>query len=72
MKRSSAQSDSFTYPPGIPTDRPTAARMYGIPLGSKDNFEVDRQSPRLRVIRLPGQSSTRIRAVECGGAPRKP
>ncbi|RNL84258.1 hypothetical protein EFW17_12980 [Halostreptopolyspora alba] len=30
-------------PTDIPTDRPTPARAYGLYLGSKDNYEVDRQ-----------------------------
>ncbi|MFI6522932.1 SAM-dependent methyltransferase [Spirillospora sp. NPDC050679] len=30
-------------PPGIPTDVPTSARVYGWSLGGKDNFEVDRK-----------------------------
>ncbi len=30
-------------PPDIPTDRPTPARTYGMSLGSKDNYEVDRE-----------------------------
>ncbi|MDS1272400.1 SAM-dependent methyltransferase [Lipingzhangella sp. LS1_29] len=35
--------DADTFPPDIPTDRPTSARAYGWLLGSKDNFQVDRE-----------------------------
>jgi hypothetical protein len=32
------------FPPDIPTDRPTPARVYGLFLGGKDNFEIDRMA----------------------------
>ncbi|QVQ54708.1 SAM-dependent methyltransferase [Spiractinospora alimapuensis] len=38
-----ATEDGAAYPPEIPTDRPTSARVYGWMLGSKDNFQVDRE-----------------------------
>lgn len=53
MKQSTQENDSFAYPPEIPTDRPTAARSYGIPLGSKDHFEVDRQAGMALAGRFP-------------------
>jgi SAM-dependent methyltransferase len=44
MKRAMREPDAGAPPPEIPTDRPTSARVYGLMLGGKDNFEVDRQA----------------------------
>jgi hypothetical protein len=43
MRRAAKDPEAGAPPPEIPTDRPTAARGYGLFLGSKDNFEVDRE-----------------------------
>jgi hypothetical protein len=35
--------EEFAVPPDIPTDIPTAARIYDYDLGGKDNFAIDRE-----------------------------
>ncbi len=40
-------------PPDVPTDRPTSARVYGLMLGSKDNYEVDREAATAFLQRSP-------------------
>ncbi|WP_393916775.1 SAM-dependent methyltransferase, partial [Halostreptopolyspora alba] len=45
--------DSASPQPDIPTDRPTAARVYGYSLGSKDTYEVDREAAREGLKRFP-------------------
>ncbi|MDS1270665.1 SAM-dependent methyltransferase [Lipingzhangella sp. LS1_29] len=40
----SATGDEFgSFPPEVPTDRPTSARVYAWALGGKDTFAVDRE-----------------------------
>lgn len=53
MKGIAAEADSGAYPPEIPTDRPTSARVYGWLLGSKDNFAVDREMALGFLARFP-------------------
>ncbi|MBB4934861.1 SAM-dependent methyltransferase [Lipingzhangella halophila] len=43
MRQQPTSTDAESPAPEIPTDRPTQARAYGLSLGSKDNYEVDRQ-----------------------------
>ncbi|MDS1269717.1 SAM-dependent methyltransferase [Lipingzhangella sp. LS1_29] len=54
MKRSPGDAPPGDFPPDIPTDRPTPARAYGMHLGSKDNFEVDRVFVQQALEAFPG------------------
>ncbi|WP_236539169.1 SAM-dependent methyltransferase [Spiractinospora alimapuensis] len=44
MRQAAREPDAGAPPPAIPTDRPTPARIYGLHLGSKDNFAIDREA----------------------------
>lgn len=44
MRRAASEPDASFSPPEIPTDQPSPARSYGLHLGSKDNYEADREA----------------------------
>ncbi len=44
MRRAVSDPDAAFKPPEIATDVPWPARNYGLHLGSKDSYEVDRQA----------------------------
>ncbi|QBI56492.1 SAM-dependent methyltransferase [Streptomonospora litoralis] len=44
MLRAQAEPDAASSSFDVPTDQPSPARSYGLHLGSKDNYEADRQA----------------------------